>query len=246
MYEKFLKLRAIAFYCGYGVFTTFFSVVGVLLFSFMPFSIRGRFMTGWNYCCIYWLRLTCGVRFKIIGQENLPAAPYVVQAKHQSQWETFFLQGYLFPVCFVLKQELLKIPFFGWGLKLMDPIAIDRSNPRQAMRQTQEQGLQRLADGHSVLIFPEGTRIKPGETGKFARGGSNLAVEAKVPVVPIAHNAGYCWPADEFIKYPGTITVVIGKPIDTTDIESRALTEQVKSWIDQEVDGLGKALNREM
>ena len=235
MYLWLLQIRAVLFYTGYTVFTTLFSVVGVLLFSFMPFRIRGRFMTGWNLCCIWWLRITCGVKFKVVGKENLPSGPYVAQAKHQSQWETFFLQGYLFPICFVLKQELLTIPFFGWGLKMMNPIAIDRSNPRQAMRQTQEQGLQRLADGNSVLIFPEGTRIPAGETSKFARGGSNLAIEAKVPVVPIAHNAGQCWPADKFIKRPGTVTVSIGKPIDSTQLDSKTLTNQAKEWIDAEV-----------
>jgi 1-acyl-sn-glycerol-3-phosphate acyltransferase len=234
------KLRGYLFYAGYAVITFWFPLTGLLL-SFLPYRIRGRYIIGWNYCCIWWLRLTCGVKFKVIGKENLPDGPYVALAKHQSQWETFFLQGFLFPICFVLKQELLKIPFFGWGLKLMNPIAIDRSNPRQAMRQTQEQGLQRLAEGNSVLIFPEGTRIPSGQTGKFARGGSNLAIEAKVPVVPIAHNAGQCWPADEFIKHPGTVTVVIGKPIDSSAMDSRQLTEQVKSWIDQEVAKLENA-----
>ena len=238
MYKLFLSLRAILFYTGYTCLTLWFTLTGLLFFSFLPFRIRGRYMTGWNYCCVYWLRLTCGVKFKVTGKENLPAAPYVALAKHQSQWETFFLQGYLFPICFVLKQELLKVPVFGWGLRLLDPIAIDRGNPRQAMRQTQEQGLQRLAAGNSVLIFPEGTRIAKGETSKFARGGTNLAIEAKVPVVPIAHNAGSYWPADEFIKFPGTIHIVIGQPIDTSDKDSRSLTEEVKTWIDQEVEKL--------
>jgi 1-acyl-sn-glycerol-3-phosphate acyltransferase len=238
MNDLILKLRASLFYTGYTLLTIWFSITGVLLFSFAPFRLRGRYMTGWNICCVNWLRWTCGVKFKIIGKEKLPQAPYVAMAKHQSQWETFFLQGYLFPICFVLKQELLKVPVFGWGLKLMDPIAIDRSNPRQAMRQTQEQGLQRLDDGHSVLIFPEGTRIRAGETSKFARGGSTLAIEAKVPVVPIAHNAGLYWPADEFIKHPGTITVVIGDAIDSAGKDNRELTEEVKSWIDREVEKL--------
>lgn len=241
MLKLFLSLRVLLFYVGYAALTLWFSLTGVLLLGLTPFRIRGRYMTGWNYCCVYWLRLTCGVKFEVIGKENLPEAPYVALAKHQSQWETFFLQGYLFPVCFVLKQELLKVPVFGWGLRMIDPIAIDRGNPRQAMRQTQEQGLQRLANGNSVLIFPEGTRIAKGETSKFARGGTNLAIEAQVPIVPIAHNAGTYWPADKFLKLPGTVKIVIGQPIDTQGKDSRSLTEEVKSWIDQEVEKLESA-----
>jgi 1-acyl-sn-glycerol-3-phosphate acyltransferase len=236
MRNVFLAIRAAVFYLGYSVLTLWFALSGVILFSLAPYRIRGRYMTGWNFCCVNWLRWTCGVKYQVIGKENLPSRPYVALAKHQSQWETFFLQGLLFPVCFVLKQELLKVPVFGWGLKLMDPIAIDRDNPRLAMRQTQEQGLARLAEGNSVLIFPEGTRIPSGQTGKFARGGSNLAIEANAPVVPIAHNAGKCWPARQFIKHPGTVTVKIGEPITPSDNDSREITRRVKEWIDAEVE----------
>ncbi len=230
-----LKLRAYLFYAGYSVLTVFFSLTGVLLFSLLPFRVRGRYMTGWNWCCLQWLRLTCGVSYRVIGAENLPDTPYVAVSKHQSQWETFFLQAYLFPVCFVLKQELLKIPLFGWGLRLMNPIAIDRANPRQAMRQIQDDGLQRLKDGYSVLIFPEGTRTAPGQVGKYARGGANMAIAAEVPLVPVALNAGECWPADELVKHSGTVTFVIGEPLTTADVDSRALTEQAQQWIEEQM-----------
>ena len=233
-----LAIRATVFYLGFAILTIWFSVSGFLLMRLVPFHILGRYMVCWNHCIIAWLTLTCGVRYKVIGKENLPPAPYVVMAKHQSQWETFFLQGYLFPICFVLKRELLSVPFFGWGLRVLKSIAIDRSNPKQALRQTMEQSSERLNDGISVLIFPEGTRIEPGQTGNYARGGANIAINNQVPIVPIAHNAGNCWPADKFLKYPGTITVIIGKPLATDNQNSRALTEQVKTWIEQQVSQL--------
>lgn len=224
-------LRASLFYLGFYLLTIWFSLTGVLLFSYAPYRIRARYMVTWNFCTVYWLRMTCGVRFQIIGKENLPTAPFVAVANHQSQWETYFLQGYLFPVCFVLKQELLKLPFFGWGLKMVESIAIDRANPRQAMRQTQDEGLKRLASGKSVLIFPEGTRRKPGDPGKFARGGASLALAANVPLVPIALNAGEFWPADKFLKIPGTITVAIGPAILDSSLDSRALSDRAEQWI---------------
>ncbi len=192
-------------------------------------------MLLWNRFIVYWVKLIFKVKFEVVGKENLPNGPYVALSKHQSQWETYFLQYYLAPVCIVLKRELLKIPFFGWGLKLMDPIAIDRGSPKQALRQTLELGKAKLEDNISVLIFPEGSRMKPGTSGKYARGGANIAMAAGVPVVPIALNAGEFWPAGRYEKFPGTITVSIGKPISSTEFTSLEITEQAKEWIENEV-----------
>jgi 1-acyl-sn-glycerol-3-phosphate acyltransferase len=230
-----LGLRALLFYLGYTLSIGWFSTTGILLFSFLPYNIRCQYILLWNRFIIVWLKWTCGVRYQVIGREHLPTQPYVVLSKHQSQWETYFLQSYLFPICFVLKAELLKMPFFGWALRLTKPIAIDRGNPKQALKQTLEEGQQRLAEKISVLIFPEGTRIAPGQPSKYARGGANIAVAAKVPVVPIAVNAGRCWPADGFLKYPGMITVKIGQPIDSTELTSREITSQAEQWIEAEI-----------
>lgn len=243
MRHLFLGLRATLFYAGFAVVTIWFSTTGFFLLGFLPFHIRGRYMTLWNFCVANWLKWTCGVSYQVIGKENLPDSPYIALSNHQSQWETYFLQGYLFPICFVLKQELLSKPFFGWGLRVLDPIAIDRSNPKQAIRQTTEQGKQRLSDKISVLIFPEGTRVRPGEKRKYARSGANLAIQNNVPIVPIAHNAGQYWPADTFIKYPGTITVFIGKPIWAEEKNSRELNEQAQQWIESKVLSLSSQTN---
>lgn len=235
-----LGLRALIFYAGYAVLTIWFSATGVLFFSFLPYRIRVPYVLGWNRCTIAWAKLVCGLDYEVIGKENLPDGAYVALANHQSQWETYFLQYFLSPVCIVLKRELLQVPFFGWGLRLTNPIAIDRGSPRQAIRQTIEQGLEHLDNKISVLIFPEGTRTRPGAQSKYARGGANIAVKGAVPIVPIAINAGEFWPADKFLKYPGKITVSIGKPISTDQQGSREVTEQAKIWIEAQLATMTK------
>lgn len=225
-----LFIRTLLFYTGYSLLTGWFSTTGILFFRFAPLSIRGRYLIIWNRWVLLWLRLTCGVRFRVIG--DIPDGHYVVMAKHQSQWETFFLQYAFFPIGIVLKQELLKMPFFGWGLKLVDPIAIDRSNPKLALRYIMEEGTRRLNDGRRVLIFPEGTRTPPGQTGNYARSGAGLAINANTPVVPVAHNAGQHWPSKKFLKSPGLITVYIGEPIVPTGASSKELNTRVRDWIE--------------
>ena len=228
-----LFARTLLFYIGYVLLTGWFSTTGILFLWFAPLAIRGRYLITWNRWILIWLRLTCGVRYNIVG--SVPEGHYVVMAKHQSQWETFYLQYAFFPIGIVLKRELLKLPFFGWGLKLVDPIAIDRSNPKAALRYIMDEGTRRLQDGRRVLIFPEGTRTPIGQKGSYARSGANMAIAAGVPVVPVSHNAGACWPARQFLKYPGTVTVVIGEPISTENTNSRALTAQVEEWIEKEL-----------
>ena len=224
------------FTLGYIILTIWFSVTGSLFFSFLPYKIRTAYILNWNRFTIFWAKCTVGVKYEITGLENLPTdRPYVALSKHQSQWETYFLQGFLAPVSVVLKQELLKVPFFGWGLRLAAPIGIDRSNPREALKAIQSQGTARIADNINVLIFPEGTRVEPGKQGKYARGGANIAVATGAPVIPIAHNAGVFWPSEKFLKNAGTISVVIGKPIESTDLSSREITEQAREWIEAEV-----------
>ena len=237
-----LALRALFFYLGFALTIIWFSTTGMLFFSFLPHAIRSNYVLCWNRFVVFWLRITCGLKVEVIGAENLPATPYVALAKHQSSWETYFLQQFLAPVSIVLKRELLNLPFFGWGLRLTDPIAIDRGSPKQALKQTLEKGKARIASNISVLIFPEGTRNKAGAEVKYARGGANIAVASEVPAVPIAHNGGEFWPSGGFLKYPGTITVKIGKPISSVEYDSREITEQAKVWIEAEVEKMEKRL----
>ena len=130
----------------------------------------------------------------------------------------------------------MRIPFWGWALRLQKPIAIDRSQPREAAKSLLTQGVARIQEGISVFVFPEGTRSKAGNVRRFSRGGAKLAVAAGAPIVPVAHNAGDCWPARAFLKYPGTITVVIGEPVTTDDKSANELTEQIEYWIRRQLD----------
>jgi len=230
-----LMLRSLLFYSGYSLLTVWFSLTGLLIFSWLPYAARASYLGLWNFATLRWLALTCGVRYVVRGAEHLPPGPCVILSKHQSQWETYYLQVMKRPVATVLKKELLNVPFFGWGLRLLEPIAIDRNNPKQALKHIMADGQKRLEQGRSVMIFPEGTRTPVGQVGNYARSGATLACKAGVPIVPVAHNAGYCWPAKKFLKYPGLVEVVIGAPIDTTDGDSRELTETVKNWIEQEL-----------
>ncbi|MDE1891291.1 MAG: DUF45 domain-containing protein [Betaproteobacteria bacterium] len=183
------------------------------------------------YCGV-WFR---GVKFTVTGLENIPSTPCVILSKHQSEWETLFLPVVLPPHSIVLKHELLKIPFFGWGLNLLEPIAIDRSQKKASLEQVIAQGITRLKQGLYVVIFPEGTRVKPGYRGRYAQSGAQLATKAQVPVIPVAHNAGTYWPKG-LLKQPGTIEVRFGKPIDTLNKTSAEVNKEVEEWIEDNME----------
>ncbi len=232
-----LRVRSGLFYALYTLLTAVFSLGAVLFISFLSFPTRFALMSNWSKLCIAFARYVCGIRYNITGLENLPKdQPYVVLSKHQSQWETYFLMLLLSPVSIICKKELLKIPGFGYCLSLLKPIAIDRSSPRQALKDIQSIGLERLLEDRiPVLIFPEGTRTDIGKTGKYARGGAQLAIKAKVPVVFISHNAGYCWPSNQFIKHPGMIDIVISKPVSPEGKTALELTREAEAWIESHV-----------
>ena len=198
----------------------------------LPRQARYRVISGWSRLVVWLARWLCQVRWTVEGREHLPAQPAVILAKHQSAWETLAFQSILPPQVHVLKRELLWIPFFGWGLALMSPIAIDRSRASAALRAMARKGKERLQQGFWVIVFPEGTRVAPGERRKYQPGGAWLAAYAGVPVVPIAHNAGRVWPRNSFYKYPGEVTVRIGPPIESTRRPAEEITAQAEAWIE--------------
>ena len=160
-------------------------------------------------------------------------------AKHSSTWETLTLGIYLPPIAFVAKKELLKVPFFGWGFALASPITIDRKAGRDAMEQIAEQGRERFAQGFWIVVYPEGTRIRAGTRAKYKTGGARLAIEMGVPILPVAHNAGWLWPKGILGKRPGEITMVFGKPIPSEGRHPGELTAEIERWIEGEVARLG-------
>jgi 1-acyl-sn-glycerol-3-phosphate acyltransferase len=216
------------------IITPPYAVFTLTCFPLSPHN-RYRVTSTWTRMILFLLEHVCGLRYRILGAENIPDTPSIVLSKHQSAWETLACQKIFPPQVWVLKKELLRIPFFGWGLAMTSPIAIDRSAGRSALDQVVEQGRNRLEQGFWVVIFPEGTRIPIGQKGKYRIGGAWLATHTGVPVVPVAHNAGEFWARNAFIKKPGTITVSIGKPIDPSGMEPNALNAQVESWIESEM-----------
>ncbi len=228
------------FFAGQAVSTVLIATVTLLLAP-APFRQRQRWATLWNRFNLWWLRFCCGIDWEVEGLENIPDTPAIVMAKHQSAWETLALVLWFMPQCYVLKRELLRIPFFGWALFLMRPIAIDRSRGRKAGQQLLEQGRRRLAEGIWVIIFPEGTRLAPGERGRYHVGGAKLAFATGSPVVPVAHNAGHCWPRRSFFKYPGTIRVVIGPPVVPDGLSSTQINRRVEAWIEGTMERLEAA-----
>ena len=179
--------------------------------------------------------MTCGIHYEVIGRENIPATNAIVLCKHQSAWETLALPLCLPPLAFVIKRELLRIPLFGWGLALLEPIAIDRLARRKAIQQLLTQGRERLEAGRWVVVFPEGTRVAAGSKGIYSLGGALLAERTGYPVIPVAHNAGECWPRRRFLKRPGTIQLTFGPVIESTGKSAEEINALAESWIEKTV-----------
>ena len=245
-------IRTFFFYLLLSSSSFFWCILCVFVAPFLPFRARYRFVIQtWCRCATWLAKVVVGIRYEVRGLENIPTQPCVILAKHQSTWETFFLSAFFEPLSQVVKRELLYVPFFGWAMAMLKPIAIDRSNPKAALKQLAKQGAERIGQGAWVLIFPEGTRIPPGQIGKFSRGGAALAVNAGLPVLPIAHNAGEFWPKQGWAKFPGTIQVVIGPLMYAEGEGPRAiaeLNERAFAWVaqtQQEISGVAPQVSPE-
>jgi 1-acyl-sn-glycerol-3-phosphate acyltransferase len=220
------------------IFTTYmmasaclFGLVMALGF-WMPYRAQFAIARTWARILFWMLERLCGLKYVVEGRERIPAGNHIVMSNHTSAWETV-AQFLIFPPqVWVLKRELLWIPFVGWGLKLLRPISINRGAGHRAVNQVVDQGKARLADGLWIIIFPEGTRVVAGETRKFGVSGALLAIAAGVSIVPLSHNAGTFWPRRGFLKKPGTVRVVIGEPIDSIGKNPRQLNEEVKQAIE--------------
>jgi 1-acyl-sn-glycerol-3-phosphate acyltransferase len=231
-------LRSLIFLLLQVLITPLFTLIALLSFPLKPIT-RYRVISGWALTVLWLLRVLCGIRMEVRGSENIPKEPCIVLCKHQSAWETIALQKVFPPQVWVLKRELLWLPFFGWGLAMTSPIAIERSDGREAMRQLLKQGKERLKIGFCVVIFPEGTRISYGQRSKYKIGGAMLAASSGAPAVPVAHNAGKLWGKNSFLKRPGVITMSIGVPLETAGLKADEINQRVEAWIEAEVERLG-------
>jgi 1-acyl-sn-glycerol-3-phosphate acyltransferase len=217
-----------------------FALLALVTFPFKPLT-RYRIITAWSRLIVSAAERICGVRYRVHGADRIPRSPFIILANHQSAWETLAFQVIFPPQVWVVKRELLRLPLFGWGLAMLSPIAIDRGSGRRALRQMLEQGRDRLAQGFCIVIFPEGTRVAPGELHEYHPGGAWLAVQTATPVIPVAHNAGGLWPRNAFLKRPGLITVSVGEPIAPRDLTPHEINRRVEEWIAAETQRIGSS-----
>jgi len=234
-----ILLRSSLYFACLVVITVVIAVVIVTAGLLLPFKQRSQLANAWGMANLWLLSNICGLDYEIKGLENIPENGCIILSKHQSAWETMALRGLLPPSqAWVLKRELLWVPFFGWALYALQAIGIDRKSGRAAMNQVVKAGQKHLEKGHNVIIFPEGTRVAPGERGRYGAGGAILAHHSQFPVIPVALNSGVFWRRRDLKKYPGTVQVVIGPPIPIEGLKSSEINKRVEEWIESTMQTL--------
>ena len=229
-----LYLRSTLFFAAMAASGILIGLLTVLAYPF-GFDARYRVSSLWVHFVLWCLRAICRLGFEVQGREHLPAKNCIVLSKHQSTWETIGLQTVFKPVCFILKKELLRLPFWGWAMASLEPIAIDRSHRTAAVKQVLREGEDRLRKGRWLILFPEGTRVAPGTKGRYGASGGTLAKRSGYAVIPVAHNAGEFWPRHGFLKRPGTISVRIGPPIEPATRTADEINKAVEAWIEDQM-----------
>ena len=224
-------LRSVLFLLGSIVVTSLFGVV-VPLAGVLNFRAGAAVARAYAKLMVAWVKVSLGITYEVTGWEHVPRTPVILMAKHQSAWETIFMQASFPPQCWIVKRELLWLPFVGWSLIAIRAIPIDRKSGHSARDQIVEQGRRRLAQGMWISIFPEGTRVAPGKRGRYGIGGALLATKTGAPILPIAHNAGEYWPRYAFRKRPGCVKVVIGPLIRPEGRDVISVNNEVEGWIE--------------
>ena len=220
-------LFSLYFYISVIVFTLFFVILSPFIGLKKRYGLTSRFITT----LLIVLRFLCQIDWKVYGN-ILSKKPIIIASNHQGIWESFYLQTLANPLTTIIKKELIYIPFFGWALNLLNPIKINRSKKLQSAKKVIESGAEKIRNGFSVLLFPEGTRKKPGnEVGKFARSAADLAIKNNVDLIPIYHDSGLYWKNKKFIKFPGTVKVIIGAPIQGKN--SSEMTKNLEDWMNK-------------
>ncbi|MEM7562463.1 MAG: lysophospholipid acyltransferase family protein [Pseudomonadota bacterium] len=235
LYKVWLAIRSAFFWMIFlpGVLLT---AVVITLCYFFPVKFRVALLKAWISFTLFTLRLFCGLRYEVEGLENITHDGVIIMSKHSSTWETIALQLFFGPLVWVVKRELTWIPFFGWALLSMEAIALNRGTGRKAIRQLIDESRERMEKGRTLMLFPEGTRVLPMQKKPFKIGGAIISERTGFSVLPIAHNAGEFWPRHSWIKWPGTIKVVIGKPISPEGKSPEQIIEEVGDWITRECD----------
>jgi 1-acyl-sn-glycerol-3-phosphate acyltransferase len=229
-------LRSLLYTTLFIAVTAVFGVI-VLVSAMLPLTLEQRYVIPrtWGLFLTWLAGVVCGLSYTIEGQENLPDRPFISLWKHSSTWDTLAQMFVVPPAAWLLKREVIWIPIVGWAVSTYKPIAINRSAGQSAVNQVIAQGRERLAAGMGIVVYPEGTRMPPGETRKYGSSGALLAIQTGTPIVPIAHNSGYFWKRRAWMKYPGTIRVVIGPPIDPTGLDPREVNARAQQWIEGKI-----------
>jgi 1-acyl-sn-glycerol-3-phosphate acyltransferase len=227
-------LRSLLYLLVMALYTPPFVVLLLLLF-WLPTRTFRRVSMIWVAIAMWLIRHLLRIDHRVLGAGNIPEVPCVVLSKHQSAWETIVLQHVFKMASYVYKKELHMLPFFGWGLAMLPFVGIDRGAGKDALVQVATRGKQRLAEGYPVVIFPEGTRVAPGEKRRYKIGGAYLAAQAGVPAVPVALNSGEFWRRNAFVKHPGTITMSIGPAIDPAGLSAEDINARCEAWIENEM-----------
>lgn len=234
-----ITLRSATYFIAMIVSIVVFGLAIVTVGLLLPLSARDRLAASWGSTNLWLMRVLCGIECRIQGKENLPEHAAIVMCKHQSTWETISLKSIIRPQqSWILKQELMRLPIFGWALAALPNIPIDRSAGHHAVKQIVTRGTELLDQDRVIIVFPEGTRTAPGEKRKYGIGSGLLAEKSGYPVVPIAHNAGVFWRRRGLKKYPGTIDMVVGEAFDPTGMKASEITRKVEEWIEAEVEKL--------
>lgn len=235
LYRFWLGVRSTLFWIAFLPMVLFCASLLSLSF-FMPLGFRIGIIHAWAIYSLASLRLFCGLKYQVEGLENIPDHGFIVMSKHSSTWETIAIQRFFRPMVWVVKRELTWIPFFGWALKSMNAIALNRGTGRKAINQLVRESQVSMDQGRILMLFPEGTRVPPGQSKPFKLGGAIVSQQTGYSVLPIAHNAGEFWPRHSWIKWPGTIRVVIGKPIDPEGKTPEQIIGEVAGWITAECE----------
>ena len=222
-------LKSLFYFLGTTLVLITIVAIALLLF-FTPVQTRYAISVKWSYFCMWWLHITLHIKLKVIGKENIPTKPCVIISNHQSTWETIGFQTIFPHHTWVIKQELLWIPVFGWGLALLKPVIINRGEKLKALKKVIKQGSARIKEGIFIVVFPEGTRQPYGKLGEYQKGGASIAKKVDCDILPVYHNAGRLWRKGSFIKHAGTISVVIGEPISVKGKSAAVLTKEIKDW----------------
>lgn len=235
LYRFWLGLRSTLFWVLFLPVTLLTAILLSIIF-FAPLKQRIGLIKLWINYSLALLRYICGLKYHVEGLENIPRHGFILMSKHSSTWETIALQKFFDPMVWVVKRELTRIPVFGWGLLAMNAIALNRGSGRKAIKQLVQESRKHMDQGRILMLFPEGTRVLPMQQKPFKIGGAIVSEDTGYAVVPIAHNAGEFWPRHSWIKWPGTIRVVIGESIDPEGKKADQINDEVKQWITSTCD----------